>query len=111
MSEDPDIWELRQQNTLIARLHVTDQDMFWHTARFEARPAFEAYRAIFALGNTLVGQSEKFNEWYKSIKELGMYLIRLHDKEKASEFILYVENDIANFRPRFDKFLSNETDS
>jgi hypothetical protein len=102
MSKIWDVWELRQQDTLIARLHITDQDMFWYTASFEAAPAFEPHRALFAVGRTLVDQPEKFDAWYEAAQDLGMYLIRLRDAAKASEFILYVEENEASFRPLFD---------
>ena len=98
-----DRWELRKDDILIGTLNVYDQDMFWFTAHFVPTAAFEPYRAIFSEGEALVGE-DGWYLWARKINTLGMKLVRLDDQNVASEFILYIKDEEASFRPVLDKY-------
>ena len=76
---DNDIWELRHGDTLIGTLNVTDQDMFWYTARFEPTTEFAAYRPVFAAGNATrtADDADAWSAWHKDVQGLGLRLVRL----------------------------------
>jgi hypothetical protein len=105
MSIERENWELRQGETLIGTLKVSDHDMFWFDAQFESTEAFEPYRALFAEGQSLTDeeQTDDWGLWLDKTNKLGMSLVRLRDAEIASEFILYINDDRAYFRPSFDR--------
>src|ERR1041385_2787987 len=105
MDDDSDLWELWQGEILIGKLDVTDQDMFWFTARFEPTAVFEPYRALFAEGQDLrLSDDPAWGEWLRKTNNLGMHLTRVYNQARASEFILYINDDEASFRPSFDQF-------
>ncbi len=105
MVYESEFWELRQGETLIGKLEITDQDMFWFDARFEARAAFEPYRQLFAAGKDLaLIDNPGWDEWARETHSLGMHLTRAYDQARASEFFLYINDDKASFRPNFDQF-------
>jgi hypothetical protein len=103
--DDTDIWELRKGDILIGTLDVYDQDMFWFTARFIPTAEFEPYRQVFSEGQALVGE-DGWYEWLRKINSFGMRLIRAYNQAVASEFILYINDNEAGFRPNFDKHRS-----
>jgi hypothetical protein len=107
LENDTDIWELRKDDTLIGTLDVYDQDMFWFTAHFTRTIAFEPYSAIFSEGQSLVGK-DTWYEWLKIINSFEMQLVRLYNEAVASQFILYVNDNEASFRPNFDKYRKAE---
>ena len=92
------IWELRQNETLIGRLIVEDQDMFWYSCRFEPTPAFEPYRSLFAEGQELFDKDDEFTRWYNQINNLGIKLMRPSDGTTAKEYLLYINDSKADFR-------------
>ncbi len=100
-----DTWELRD-DMLIGKLVEYGQDMFWFSCHFEPISAFEQYKQLFSEGDALTSeeQSEEWEIWYQKINSLGLRLVRLRDDEIATEFILYINNNDAHFRPRFDRF-------
>ncbi len=105
MSNEQDIWEtgeLRQDNTLIGTLVEYEQDMFWFSCYFEPTPAFEPYRTLFSEGQDLIA-TDQFDDWYAKVNGLGLQLVRQSDGKRASEFILYISDDKASFRPRFQE--------
>jgi hypothetical protein len=109
MSEGPDeidSWELRRGITTIGKLVSYDQDMFWYSCHFDPTPEFEPYKQLFSEGAALITdeQQEEWGAWYEKINSLGLQMIRLRDGEIASEFILYINENDAHFRPRFDTF-------
>src|SRR4030095_6764029 len=104
MTDNTDIWELRRGEILIGWLTVLDQDMTWYSADFEPTPEYETYRAIIELGSSIrnTDDAEAWNAWMESMRGLGLRLIRLRDQVILDDFLLYIDGDIADFRPRFD---------
>ena len=104
MTDNTDIWEVRHGDTLIGTLTVTDDDMPWLSADFEATPEFALYRTIFNEGNSIrtADDADAWATWHDKLRGLGLRLIRLGDQAVASEFILYIDGHEAEFRPRFD---------
>jgi hypothetical protein len=102
MSEEQEVWELRHGDTLIGRLTVYDQDMFWYSARFEPTPAFDPFRALFAEGAEIrTGEdAERWQSWNERVRQLGLQLVRLSDNASTSDFLLYIDGSNADFRPK-----------
>ncbi len=105
IKDDSNVWELRKGDVVIGTLDVHDQDMFWFTAHFTPTSEFEHYRSIFSEGRSFVSKSNNLEwaKWYDKINSFGMHMIRLHNQDTVSEFILYINDDEADFRPHFDK--------
>jgi hypothetical protein len=101
--DDSDIWELRKGAILIGTFDVYDQDMFWFTAHYVPATEFEPYRQVFSEGQALLGE-DGWYEWLRKINGFGMRLVRVYDQAVASEFILYINENEAGFRPNFDKY-------
>jgi hypothetical protein len=113
MSDD-NVWELRKGETLIGTLRVFEQDMFWYSANFEPSPTFVALRPIFDEGNTIrMEDSEQswsaWGMWCEKVAQLGLRLVRLYDHTIATQFILYIEDGQAEFRPHFDALPDSES--
>jgi hypothetical protein len=104
MNDAPETWELRHGDVLIGTLNVTEQDMPWYNAQFEPTSAYAAYRPVFEEGNNLRSgdDPDAWSTWRKKVDDLGLRLIRLDDQAVASEFILYIDGNTADFRPYFD---------
>jgi hypothetical protein len=103
MSETPEIWELRQDEAVIGRLAVYDEDMGWYSARFEAAPAFDPLRALFTEGvQVRIGEdAERWQDWHARVRQLELQLVRLADSASTDDFLLYIDGRDADFRPKF----------
>jgi hypothetical protein len=108
VSEAQVIWELRHDETLIGTLTVIDDDIYWLSAEFSPTPDYAAYRSFFVEGNTIrtADDADAWSAWHEKLRGLGLRLIRLNDQATTSDFILYIDGNQADFRPRFDP-LSN----
>ncbi len=104
MSDETEIWELRQGNALIGTLHVTEQDVPWYNARFEPATDYAAYRPVFEEGNGVRSgdDPDAWTTWRKRVSDLGLRLVRLQDQAVTGEFILYIDGSTADFRPYLD---------
>jgi hypothetical protein len=104
MNDESEIWELRHGDVLIGTLQVTEQDIPWYNSRFEPASEYADYRPVFEEGNGVRSgdDPDAWSAWRKKVHELGLRLIRLHDQAGASEFILYIDANTADFRPYFD---------
>lgn len=103
MSEEPEMWELWQGETVIGRLTVYDEDMGWYSARFEPTAAFDPLRALFSEGEQIrTGEdAERWQAWHERVRQLGLRLVRLSDSASTADFLLYIDGCDADFRPRF----------
>jgi hypothetical protein len=104
VTDNTDRWELRHGEALIGTLTIVDQDMFWYSALFDPTPEYAAYRPIFEEGNSIrtADDPDAWGAWQKKVFALGLRLVRLRDQAVAGEFILYIDGNEAEFRPRFD---------
>jgi len=99
--DNGDIWELRQSDNLIGTLEVFDTEDFWYKAHFVPTKEFEPYEVIFSEGNNIPDEGAEqleWGKWWEKINSFGMRLIRLEGKSEFREFILYINDDRADFR-------------
>ncbi len=106
-----DIWELRKDEVLIGTLEVYDQDMFWATARFTPTAVFEPYKTTFSEGRDIPdggAEQVEWGKWADKIGSFGLHLIHIRTQVRASQFILYINDDQASFRVIFDNHNSKK---
>jgi hypothetical protein len=104
MSDIGDVWELRQGDTLMGTLTITDQDMFDFRAHFEPTEEFQSYKYLFDEDSKLGSDDEaveKMNQIQEEVNNL-LDLVSLRDGKHASLFILHIRSNTAGFRAIFE---------
>ena len=87
------IWRLHHDGQEIARLTVTDTEMFWVHADIETLPGFEPFRAVFAEQERASEAEdwERADACYEQIR--SALTMTFPDGSPVAEFMLNVHGD------------------
>jgi hypothetical protein len=104
MSGSDEVWRLFAGDEVVADLVVTGGDFPWLEARFEAQPAFEAFRPLFDAEWAATDSQDwdRADELYREVKKT----FRLADADgvEVAEFLLHVQDHEAWWRWSYEPF-------
>jgi len=93
-----DRWQLRQGETVLGDVEITDADFPWLRGAWHPTNEFDSVRALFRAELGLIDDAGE--EWERAYREIYDAGVRLYypDGRKVPEFLLHVDDDVAWFR-------------
>ncbi|MET8704673.1 hypothetical protein ABZW10_38325 [Kitasatospora sp. NPDC004723] len=97
MSEAGEVWRLLQEDGLVGEIVIEEADFPWLSGRFEATPAFAAWRPLFDRELALL-EAEDWDQWEPVIDQICGNLLLAAPTGPVAEFLLHIDGDQAWFR-------------